>query len=127
MKTISHKGEIISMTNKDHAQMLKRFDPSEFSEKYHASNTNMHNKVACPLCEKYNVQPNSCKGCTLEKFSSDISIDRGCMVVLKRDIIGLYNQVHILMMGDGVTYLKVFKAEAVKQLNLVMDFLNQAK
>jgi len=127
VKTINHKDKVISMTNKDHEQMLRRFDPKRFEDMCHASTTRVINKVGCPLCKKYNVNPNPCKGCTLRKFGSDNSIDRGCMIILKRDIIGLYSQVHLLMMGNAVTYLKAFKGESVKQLNQVMDFLKQAE
>lgn len=127
MKTISHKDKVISMTNKDHAQMLRRFDPKRFKDMCHTSTTRVINKVGCPLCKKYNVDPNPCKGCTLGEFTLNNSIDRGCMVILKRDIIGLYSQIHLLMMGNAVTYLKAFEDASVKQLNLVMDFLKQAK
>lgn len=127
MKTINHKGKIISMTDKDHAQMLRRFDPSKFKVPYHGSCAIRCNKLACPLCEKHAVRwPHTCGKCTLKQFET--RQNRGCMNILKKDIFGSSpGEMHLMPMGSAVTYLKVDEDKAVKQLNLVADFLNQAK
>lgn len=125
MKKAEIYGKTIKITNKDHKQLLKRFNLKNFifynrrSENY----PNMYvNITPCPLCNKY--IDFFCICCPLKQFEGDYKKYRyGCHVIVSKFIYSKTKKNISFNVGNVVGYNNGRLIEAEKEIKMIYNFL----
>ncbi len=125
MIELEHKGQKILLTNKDHEQLLKRFDIANFKP---TREGHMCNDTPCPLCRKHLGPDRRCGKCPLAKFDNRASGIDGCRVVLRELLNSSYTYLDMLQSSVFFYPTVIYHEQgAPAQLRKIMGFLNTGR